>query len=339
MRTATAARNLLRRGGARRAPRLPRQPDNLARQETIDPNRHSLYLCVADINADGTGTTWWPGAPGTGEGPPWTRYPFTASITTPDTVRCRRRRQRAWFNMNGDGRLDVLGRSSPTTGSGVLPARERRRPRRGRAFGSSQPILSIHGRVPARRLRPHPAASAACQKTTSAEQPNTDRHLYQYSAPRTRRAPGNGPISDTAVRRGRARRRLRRGRVARVRREHQAWTTMGGIGVWLNTLGGGCRRPAADPSIPHGRGRADTDQHNQDAGGGASYAYQWLRYTQHLPAPRHSEVRSRLDLRAPRAPRFRARVTATRNECANTATAVVQATVCSRRQQTPGCRC
>ena len=61
--------------------------------ETIDPNRHSLYLCVADIDADGTddvvaGRAWYRRGPaGT-----WTRYPFT-SITTPDAVRSRCRRQ------------------------------------------------------------------------------------------------------------------------------------------------------------------------------------------------------------------------------------------------------
>ncbi len=261
--------------------------------ETIDPNRHSLYLCVADIDADGTddvvaGRAWYRRGPaGT-----WTRYPFT-SITTPtpfdpvadDNTACMVR------DMNGDGRLDVLGSFFTDNPEGQL-----------RVF--FQPATPTSSAWPGIRIEPadlfgvHTFRLGDFDHTGrfqllvveqnyigwgTGPNPNTNKaHLYRLLGPADQASSWQRTDLDTLGI-------TEEGHVGDFNGDGwldfagntKTWTTMGGIGVWLNTLGGGVPPSSTGPPLVSGTaevGRTLTSTTGTWSGA-TSYAYQWLRCT------------------------------------------------------------
>ena len=199
------------------------------------------------------------------------------------------------------------GRSSPTTpkaSSGCSSSPRRRRPRRGRAFGSSQPICSASTRPGSETSAPHrPLPDClSSSRTTSAGDRAEPEHEQGPPVPaaRPRAADQASSWQRTESRhagdhRGRARRRLQRGRVARLRREHQDLDDDGRdrrLAEHPRRRGARRVQHGAAPGLRHGRGRADTDQHDRDVVGSdvvcVPVASDALRSAS--PAPR-SEVR------------------------------------------------
>ena len=282
--------------------------------ETIDPNRHSLYLCVADIDADGTddvvaGRAWYRRGPaGT-----WTRYPFT-SITTPtpfdpvadDNTACMVR------DMNGDGRLDVLGSFFTDNPEGQL-----------RVF--FQPATPTSSAWPGIRIEPadlfgvHTFRLGDFDHTGRFQLLVVEQNYIGWGPGRTRTrtrptctgcsAPPDQASSwqrtesrHAGDHRGRARRRLQRGRVARLRREHQDLDDDGRdrrLAEHPRRRGAAVQHGAA-PGLRHGRGRADTDQHDRDVVGSdvVCVPVASMHYARRLL--RHDRRCDSLDLRARR---------------------------------------
>ena len=249
----------------------PADPTGAWATEMIESNQLSLNLCIADIDADGTddvvaGRAWYRrNAPGS-----WTRNAFT-TITPPsphspapdDQTPC------AVLDLNGDGRLDILGLFFSDSKEGQFRA----------FFQPSDPTSTW----PGLRIEPTNLFGVHTFKLGDFDHsgrlqvligesnylgwgdgpnPNTDKvHLYRLLGPADQAASWQRTDVDTL------------GITEQGRTEDfdgdgwldfagntKTWTTIGGIAIWTNTLGGTSSVAPSNTCVPRDPGTAQVGQ-------------------------------------------------------------------------------